>query len=150
MLTSRHSDRPVMAFMNDDASRIAAMLGIWKVNRIVIPIAPNSPAKWLTQVIENSGAEQLIVDRSTRSIAELAGTSSISVTEVDQLAPSSERFVAEPTISPDKVALIVYTSGSTGRPGGGKQSSQIDSHERCPKPNTCKVSKSDAMQICAQ
>ena len=111
-------ERPIMLFMKDEAARVAAMLGALKANRIFIPVAPNSPQKWVTQVIEDSGAAQIIVDSSTRSIAELAATGSVTVMEVEQLARSLEPFVADRTASPDDTAYIVYTSGSTGRPKG--------------------------------
>ena len=84
-----------MLFMKDEAARVAAMLGALKANRIFIPVAPNSPQKWLTQVIEDSGTAQIIVDSSTRSIAELAATGSVTVMEVEQLARSLEPFVAD-------------------------------------------------------
>ena len=111
-------DRPIALFMKDEAARIAAMLGALKANRIFIPLAPNSPEKWVTQVIEDSGTAQIIVDSSTRSIAELAATGSVTVMEVEQLARSLQPFVADRTASPDDTAYIVYTSGSTGRPKG--------------------------------
>ena len=79
-------DRPIVLFMQDDAARIAAMLGVLKANRIFIPVAPDSPQKWLTQVLEDSGAAHIIVDSSTRSIAELVATGSVTVIEVEQLA----------------------------------------------------------------
>src|SRR5450759_205776 len=52
--------RPIALFMKDEAARIAAMLGALKANRIFIPLASNSPEKWVTQVIEDSGAAQII------------------------------------------------------------------------------------------
>ena len=111
-------DRPIVLFMQDDAARIAAMLGVLKASRIFIPVAPNSPQKWLTQVLEDSGAAHIIVDSSTRSIAGLAATGSVSVIEVEKLARSLVPFVADRNASPDDTASIVYTSGSTGRPKG--------------------------------
>jgi len=111
-------NRPIMLFMTDEASGIAAMLGILKANRVFIPLAPDSPEKWVTKVIEDSGAVQIIVDSSTRSVAELAATGNVTVMEVDQLARSLKPFVADRTSSPDDTAYIVYTSGSTGRPKG--------------------------------
>jgi amino acid adenylation domain-containing protein len=111
-------DRPIALFMKDEASRIAAMLGALKTNRIFLPLASESPVKWLTQVIEDSGTAHIIADSSTRSIAELAATDSVTVIEVGQIARSSERFAAVRTASPDNTAYVVYTSGSTGRPKG--------------------------------
>ena len=55
-------DRPIVLFIKDEATRVAAMLGALKAGRIFISVAPNSPQQWLTQVIEDSGAAQIIVD----------------------------------------------------------------------------------------
>ena len=80
------TDWPIVLFMKDEVARIAAMLGALKGNRIFIPLAPDSPQHWVTQVIENSGAAQIIVDSSTRSVAALAATGDVTVMEVEQLA----------------------------------------------------------------
>ena len=42
-------DRPIALFMKDEAARIAAMLGALKANRIFIPLASDSPEKWVTK-----------------------------------------------------------------------------------------------------
>jgi amino acid adenylation domain-containing protein len=117
-LLSSQRDQPIALFMKDEAARMAAMLGALKASRIFIPLASDSPEKWLTQVIEDSGTAHIIVDSSTRSSAELAATGSVTVMEVEQLVRSLEPFVAARTASPDDTAYIVYTSGSTGRPKG--------------------------------
>jgi amino acid adenylation domain-containing protein len=107
-------DHPIVLFTKDEAARVAAMLAALKANRIFVAVAPDSPEKWIAQVIEDSGAAQIVVDNSTRSIA----PSSIAVMEVEQLAKASAPFVAGRTASPNDTAYIVYTSGSTGRPKG--------------------------------
>src|SRR5262245_28844821 len=72
-LPSRH-DRPIVLFMRDETTRIAAMLGAIKANRIFVPLAPDSPRQWVTQVIDESGATDVIADRITDAIAsEAAG-----------------------------------------------------------------------------
>jgi amino acid adenylation domain-containing protein len=111
-------DRPIALFMKDEAARIATMLGALKANRIFIPLASDSPEKWVTRIIEDSGTAQIIVDSSTRSIAELAAIDSVTVMEVEQLARSSQPFVADWIASPDDTVYVIYTSGSTGRPKG--------------------------------
>ena len=94
------------------------MLGALKAGRIFIPVMPNAPANWIAQIIEDSGAALIIVDRSTRSIAELATRGDVIFIEIDQFAQSSGPFVADRAVSPEDTAYIVYTSGSTGRPKG--------------------------------
>jgi amino acid adenylation domain-containing protein len=119
-LTSLPSQResPIALFIKDEAARNATMLGVLKANRIFIPLAPDSPHKWVTQVIEDSGTAHLIVDNSTHSIAGLAATSGVNVIEVEHLAQSLLPFLSDRVASADDTAYIVYTSGSTGRPKG--------------------------------
>ncbi len=112
------SNRPVVLFMKDEAARIAAMLGVLKACRIFIPLAPNSPEQWVSQVIGDSGAARIIADGATHSIAGRAAGGGATVTDVEGLARSFEPLVADRTSSPDDMACIVYTSGSTGRPKG--------------------------------
>jgi surfactin family lipopeptide synthetase A len=111
-------DQPIMLFMKDEAACIAAILGALKANRVCIPLAPDSPEKWLAQVAEESEAAQIVVDSATRLIAELATNGGVTVMGVEQFARSSEPFVADRTASPDDTAYILYTSGSAGRPKG--------------------------------
>jgi len=118
-LLPAQSDRPIVLLMKDEAARIAAMLGVLKANRIFIPLAPDSPEKWVTQVINSSGAAQIIADSSTHSIAKRATAGCATVIDFQQFAGSSKPFVAaNQSTNPDATAAIVYTSGSTGRPKG--------------------------------
>ena len=55
----------------------------------------------MTEVIEDFGTAQIIVDTPTRSIAQLAAIGKLHlVVEVEQLARSLEPFVADQTASP--------------------------------------------------
>jgi amino acid adenylation domain-containing protein len=109
---------PIMIFMGGEVARVTAMLGTLKANRIFIPLAPNSPEKWISEIIRESGAAQVIVDGSTRLVAQRAAAGNATVIEFEQLARSSEQFVFDQVSGPNDTATIVYTSGSTGRPKG--------------------------------
>jgi len=109
--------RPIVIFMPDEASRVAAILGVLKANRIFVPLASDSPEEWITKVIEDSGAGLIIVDASIRLVAERAAGDHVVVVELDELHFTPKQSVDE-TARPDDTAYIVYTSGSTGRPKG--------------------------------
>jgi acyl-CoA synthetase (AMP-forming)/AMP-acid ligase II/thioesterase domain-containing protein/acyl carrier protein len=111
-------DRPVMLLMKDEAACTAAMLGTLKANRAFIPLAPDLPEKWLAQVVAESETAQIVVDSSTRALAERAANGGVTVISVEQFARSSEPFVADRAASADDTAYILYTSGSTGRSKG--------------------------------
>lgn len=111
-------DRPVVLFMKDEAARIAAMLGAAKANRIFIPLAPVSPARWVSQILEESDAVQVIVDSSTYLVADKAASGGVAIMEVEELDRLSESFASDRPARSDDTAFIVYTSGSTGRPKG--------------------------------
>ena len=55
--------RPIVLFMKDEVARVAAMLGALKANRIFIALDPNSPAKWIEQVVADSDAAQIVIPR---------------------------------------------------------------------------------------
>ena len=73
------------------------MLGALKAGRIFIPVMPNSPEKWIAQVIEDSETAQIIVDRSTRSTAERATTGRRHFIEIDEFAQSMGPCVTDRT-----------------------------------------------------
>ena len=107
-------DQPIALFTNDEASRIAAMLGALKANRIFIALASDSPKEWIAQVIKESGTGHIIVDNITRSIV----PDGITALDIEQLSKPSAPFVRERTASSEDTAYVIYTSGSTGRPKG--------------------------------
>src|SRR5262249_49677062 len=110
-------------------------------NRIFIPFAPNAPPTWLMQVIEDSGAQHIIVDRSTRS--ELADIGGVTVLDVERLAQSSETFAADQIASPGDPAYIVYTSGSTGRPKGVAITHRSSIHRTAVRSSLFGIGRSD-------
>jgi len=110
--------RPVLLYMKDDVARLVAMLGAAKANRIFIPVAPNSPAPWIRQIIDSSGSTLVVADQSTSSIRDDVASRLVSVIELDGLAAHSNTFVCDHIPSGDEAAFITFTSGSTGQPKG--------------------------------
>ena len=105
----------------------------------------------MTQVIEDSGAAQIIVDSPTRSIAELCGHRQRHCRGGRSARPITEPFVADRTASPDDTAYVVYTSGSTGRPKGVASSHRsLICQLRCSEPGNRARAQRAGMQICGQ
>lgn len=119
-LVSRRSgqSRPVVIFVSGELTCVAAILGALKANRIFIPLASSSPEGWVGEVIKDSGSTQVIVDSSTRSIAERAALNDVTILDIEQLVNSRKKLEIHNTSLADDAAYIVYTSGSTGRPKG--------------------------------
>ena len=126
-LASRPSERnqPIVLFTKGEAARIAAILGVLKANRIFVPLAPDSPKEWLTQVIADSGAEQILVDGSTRLAAELAAGDHVTVVNVDELTLSAQPFAIDQNRLSRRYGLYrLYVRFDGPTKGRGKQSSQ--------------------------
>lgn len=98
---------------------LAAILGIFKLGAVYLPLDPDFPESRLNYMIEDSGTSALIMDETTpAAISELDLTrfdiksfETASDTESDNLLPN-----AGP--APEATAYIIYTSGSTGQPKG--------------------------------
>ncbi len=92
-------------------SQVAAILAIWRVGGVYVPLDPDLPEERLDWQVTDCCARCVIIDAGTawrpNSIA--------------AIGPAETDLVALPPLSaahPDRAAYVIYTSGSTGRPKG--------------------------------
>ncbi len=93
---------------------VAAMLAVWKAGGAYLPLDPGYPADRTAFILEDAGAQALIV-------AGAFGETAIPVLNLDAASQAWEEL--PDTNLPlsqhaDSLAYLIYTSGSTGRPKG--------------------------------
>jgi amino acid adenylation domain-containing protein len=107
--------------MKDRQKMIVAMLGIWKVAAIYVPIGTDQPAVRLRHLLDDSRVRLLVTDPAARDrIAEQYSDGGPTCLVPDDLpqALSGSSPDLSPRIDPDNAAYVIYTSGSTGQPKG--------------------------------
>ena len=95
-------------------SAITAILGVMKSGAAVIPIDAKEPAVACADLIDDTQAKLIIVQRD----CEWASGSTANVVTIDELTVESTALGQPQPPKPDDVAYVIYTSGTTGRPKG--------------------------------
>lgn len=111
-------DQPVIAvLMKTGAWAAAAMLGVLKAGKTVLPLDPDWPETTLSSILRHAGANALI----TSSAHRMTVTACMPDQAPIWIAEECTAALADAmhgTASPDDAAVIYYTSGSTGTPKG--------------------------------
>ena len=106
---------------------VYAMLGILKAGAAYVPIDPDYPSARIQYLLEDSGCELLLTDRSAEMHPELQfhGPVEQIAAVVRDDAPLSDALLSDELIGdvragggPRDLAYVIYTSGSTGKPKG--------------------------------
>ncbi|MDN3689562.1 non-ribosomal peptide synthetase [Cyclobacterium jeungdonense] len=108
----------VILLVQRDQEMVAAMLGIWKVGAVYVPVDPAYPKERINFILADCGAKFLVSDEESVGITDLAGNNG-------KLLLIEEAYLENPTknlegiaFDPDQRAYVIYTSGSTGKPKG--------------------------------
>lgn len=112
------SEARVAYMVEPGINYVSVQWGIWKSGGIAVPLALSYPLPSLIYVIEDTGAEIVVVSPQFESLigpyAEERGIRLIVIsdmTQFDELGPL-------PNISGERGAMILYTSGTTSLPKG--------------------------------
>jgi len=98
---------------------LAAILGIFKVGAVYLPLDQEFPEARLKYMLEDSGAAAIVVDENTPTAIDELNVMRISINDLcsgDLSNAGSPASVAQ--LAPDQTAYVIYTSGSTGNPKG--------------------------------
>jgi len=109
----RPGDR-VGVCMDRTASCVVVLLAALKAGAAYVPVDFSSPDERLRNIMRDSGANLLVVDRPlTSAPVRVVSSESLVVSNLD---PSGQ--AVSDTHSPYDAAYVIYTSGSTGKPKG--------------------------------
>jgi len=93
--------------------------GIWRAGGIAVPLCTTYPLPALQYVIEDTGAEIVIVSQEYLSIlAPLAHEKGFRFIILGAVEDAEPELKSLPNITPDRRAMILYTSGTTNLPKG--------------------------------
>ncbi|GEM_PF-1247716 len=104
---------------NKSPEMIIAILGVLKSGAAYLPVDPNYPGKRKLYMLEDSGAELLLVSNDTQDgYAEYSGN----IVNISKILSGDSKALNEKNpgikIFNENLAYIIYTSGSTGNPKG--------------------------------
>ncbi|MHA6534795.1 condensation domain-containing protein, partial [Paenibacillus sp. BAC0078] len=109
------AERIVGIMAERSVEMIVGILAILKAGGAYLPIDPAYPAERITYMLEDSGADLLLVYREAEVPQEYEGTvldlADVSLYAGDTANPSAAS-------GPNDLAYVIYTSGSTGKPKG--------------------------------
>ncbi|RKP38150.1 hypothetical protein BJ085DRAFT_17513, partial [Dimargaris cristalligena] len=123
VLVTQYGARPETRFallISKSFAYVIALLAVLKSGAAYVPIDPEYPVERVEYILEDSGAELVLVAESTYCI--IPPQSCIPALVVDPftlLTPDSDPsdFQPHPSARHD-LAYVIYTSGTTGRPKG--------------------------------
>ncbi len=108
--------------MGRDAAAIVALLAIWKIGAVYVPMALEDPPERLRHMVSDSGMACVIADKAARAkLADMVSGSGLRLMAIEELAGPVEAGISSPVYvrpADRQAAYVIYTSGSTGLPKG--------------------------------
>jgi acyl-coenzyme A synthetase/AMP-(fatty) acid ligase len=131
--------------IDQGASVIVAMLGVWKAGKIFVPLDTRQPTARMLKILDDCQAELLVTDDSSLSDAQAVLRPGMQLVNLDKLdAALSSKDVLRP-ISADAPACVMYTSGSTGLPKGVVQTHRNLLHKTMTHTATLQLGQRDRL-----
>ncbi|UQA59462.1 non-ribosomal peptide synthetase/type I polyketide synthase [Polyangium aurulentum] len=100
---------------------VVGLLGILMAGGAYVPLEPDYPAERLAFMLDDCGAELVLIQRRLSPILPAAKGRFIFLDDIDASdEPSDPEIIEEAreSVRSDNLAYVIYTSGSTGRPKG--------------------------------
>jgi len=104
--------------LNRSLEMFISILGVMKAGAAYLPLDPGYPEDRIIFMMDDTGANLVIVNKDTENCLENNNCAVFDVDELTAVSPGEKVSLPEVTVKPDNLAYIIYTSGSTGRPKG--------------------------------
>ncbi|MCP4654867.1 MAG: AMP-binding protein, partial [bacterium] len=103
--------------MERSLEMVVALVGILKAGGAYLPLDPAYPEERLRFILEDTGANVVLVHAPTRRALERI-VDSRTLVDLDEDHGNGRAENPPPSTTPDNLAYAIYTSGSTGQPKG--------------------------------
>ncbi|MFE4977914.1 amino acid adenylation domain-containing protein, partial [Kitasatospora sp. NPDC056651] len=97
---------------------LVTLLAVWKAGAAYVPLDAHHPRSRTEWVLENTGAELVVVDRRSAEAVDRPGVRTLVLDDLREEIASHPQHAPATEVTPDNAAYVMYTSGSTGRPKG--------------------------------
>ena len=97
-------------------SLIAGLIAIHRAGAAYVPLDPGYPQERIAFILDDSGAEIVLAQRSTAPV--LGGRHTLLTEELPADPAPGHGQEADVQVAGEDLAYVIYTSGSTGRPKG--------------------------------
>ncbi|MDR3492308.1 MAG: amino acid adenylation domain-containing protein [Gammaproteobacteria bacterium] len=111
-----NADDKVAVLMDRTPQNIIAMLAVFKIGAVYIPINPNYPQDRINFILNDSHEKIILTDNVTKIPDSLQYKASFFI-NYDFFNEIEDKALAI-TVHPNQIAYINYTTGTTGRPKG--------------------------------
>lgn len=118
-LTRTHIQKgnTIAVLMERTPALLVAMLGIFKLGAIYVPINPKYPDDRIEFVIEDAGAAAILANNHDRIPKKFLNKTILLDDEYETLK-AIDTITLPSTASSNQIAYVIYTSGTTGQPKG--------------------------------
>jgi len=100
-----------------DLDLIPWIFGIMKAGAAYVPIDPNYPQQWISNIIEDAGLKLVVTKTPFAGKLAATGGRFLNIDTVQETI-NGWQVKALPPIKGEDLAYVIYTSGSTGKPKG--------------------------------
>jgi amino acid adenylation domain-containing protein len=142
-------DSPVGVCVGRSLELMAALLGIMKAGGAYVPLDPEYPAERLSHILEDCGAQVVLVREQERGVFEnVSNPKHLRLISLEGDAGAIQKHLDGPVVSGlsgESLAYIIYTSGSTGMPKGVMIDHSALANHMCWMTNRFEWGQSDAV-----